>query len=157
MVHSTNVLTYGLDTNDKKRRFLRLIVFTIVKITSTDKEILCHLQSISSHGGLRLLGYRALSLRLQCYRTAGYVFLPPPPVRRLYTPQPGLRGPPHKTINDTIFPGTLMLFFLHRGCVLATLESILIQQGTSPPPAGAIIHEPSGFPPPLLVHSVLHR
>ncbi len=40
MVHSTNVLTYGISTNDKKDGFLRLIVFTIVKITSTNKEIL---------------------------------------------------------------------------------------------------------------------
>ncbi len=40
MVHSTNVLMYGLSTNDQKKDgFLRLIVFTIVKITSTDKEI----------------------------------------------------------------------------------------------------------------------
>jgi hypothetical protein len=40
MVHSTNVLTYGLSTNNQKKDdFLRLIVFTIVKITSTDKEI----------------------------------------------------------------------------------------------------------------------
>ncbi len=40
MVHSTNVLRYGLSTKDQKKDgFLRLIVFTIVKITSTDKEI----------------------------------------------------------------------------------------------------------------------
>ena len=39
MVQSTKVLTYGLSMNDKKNGFLRLIVFTIVKITSTDKEI----------------------------------------------------------------------------------------------------------------------
>ena len=40
MIHSTNVLTYGCSTNDQKKDgFLRLIVFTIVKITSTDKEI----------------------------------------------------------------------------------------------------------------------
>ncbi len=40
MVHSTNVLTYGLSTNDQiKDGFQRLIVFTIVKITSTNKEI----------------------------------------------------------------------------------------------------------------------
>jgi hypothetical protein len=40
MVHSTNVLTHGLSTNDQKKdSFLRCIVFTIVKITSTDKEI----------------------------------------------------------------------------------------------------------------------
>jgi hypothetical protein len=40
MVHSTNVPTYGLSTNDQKKDgFLRLIVFTIVKITSTNKEI----------------------------------------------------------------------------------------------------------------------
>ncbi len=39
MVHSTNVLTYGFSMNDKKDSFLRLIVFTIVKITGTDKEI----------------------------------------------------------------------------------------------------------------------
>jgi hypothetical protein len=40
MVHSTTILTYGLSTNDRKKDgFLRLIVFTIVKITSTDKEI----------------------------------------------------------------------------------------------------------------------
>jgi hypothetical protein len=40
MVHSTNVLTYGLSTNDRKKDgFLRLIVFTIVKIMSTGKEI----------------------------------------------------------------------------------------------------------------------
>ncbi len=36
MVHSTNVLMYGLSTNAKKKR---LIVFTIVKNTSTNKEI----------------------------------------------------------------------------------------------------------------------
>ncbi len=40
MVHSTNILTFGLSMNDwKKDGFLRLIVFTIVKITSTNKEI----------------------------------------------------------------------------------------------------------------------
>ncbi len=40
MVHSTNLLTYGLSTNNwKKEGLLRLIVFTIVKITSTNKEI----------------------------------------------------------------------------------------------------------------------
>jgi hypothetical protein len=40
MVHSTYVLTFGLSTNDQKKDgFLRLIVFTIVKIISTDKEI----------------------------------------------------------------------------------------------------------------------
>jgi hypothetical protein len=38
MVHSTNVLTFGLSTNNKKDSFLRLIVFTIVKVTSTNKE-----------------------------------------------------------------------------------------------------------------------
>jgi hypothetical protein len=43
VVHSTNVLTYGLSMNDRKKDgFLRLIVFTIVvKITSTNKEISC--------------------------------------------------------------------------------------------------------------------
>jgi hypothetical protein len=40
MVHSTKVHTYGLSTNNKKNGFLRLIVLTIVKITSTDKEIM---------------------------------------------------------------------------------------------------------------------
>ncbi len=39
MVHSTFVHTYGLSMNDKKDGFLRLIIFTIVKITSTDKEM----------------------------------------------------------------------------------------------------------------------
>jgi hypothetical protein len=39
MVHPTKVLTFGLSTNDKKECFLRLIVFTIGKITSTIKEI----------------------------------------------------------------------------------------------------------------------
>jgi hypothetical protein len=40
MVHSTTVLTYGLSMNDQKKDgFLRLMVFTIVKITSTYKEI----------------------------------------------------------------------------------------------------------------------
>jgi hypothetical protein len=40
MVHFTNVLMYELSTNDQKKdSFLRLIVFTIVKITSTNKEI----------------------------------------------------------------------------------------------------------------------
>ncbi len=40
ILHSTNILTYGLSTKDKKKDgFPRLIVFTIVKITSTDKEI----------------------------------------------------------------------------------------------------------------------
>jgi hypothetical protein len=38
-VHSIFVHTYGLSTNDKKDGFLRLIIITIVKITSTDKEI----------------------------------------------------------------------------------------------------------------------
>jgi hypothetical protein len=45
MVHSTNVLTYGLSKNNKKiDGFLRLIVFTIVKIMSTDKEIIYKVQ-----------------------------------------------------------------------------------------------------------------
>jgi hypothetical protein len=40
MVHSTNVRTFGLSMNNKKKDgFLRLVVFTIVKIMSTDKEI----------------------------------------------------------------------------------------------------------------------
>jgi hypothetical protein len=40
MVHFTNVLTYGLSMNNRKKDgFPRLTVFTIVKITSTDKEI----------------------------------------------------------------------------------------------------------------------
>ncbi len=40
VVHSTNILTYGLSTNDRKKDgFLRLKVFTIVKIMSTDKEV----------------------------------------------------------------------------------------------------------------------
>jgi hypothetical protein len=44
MVHSTNVLTYGLSSNNKKKDgFLRLIVFTTVKIMSTDKEIVGYL------------------------------------------------------------------------------------------------------------------
>jgi hypothetical protein len=39
MAHSTYVLRYGISANDKKDGFQRLIVFKIVKITSTDKEI----------------------------------------------------------------------------------------------------------------------
>jgi hypothetical protein len=58
MVHSTNVLMFGLSTNNKKKDgFLRLIVFTIVKITSTDKEIyhfiesdlICEMTYVNSH------------------------------------------------------------------------------------------------------------
>jgi hypothetical protein len=39
MLHSTYVLMYGLSMIDQKKDgFLRLIVFTIVKIASTNKE-----------------------------------------------------------------------------------------------------------------------